>query len=153
MSLVDRQFDLLKKELELIDAAIRQIDDMTKGIKKWAIVTWTASVGVALTNTELCPYLWLTGSIPLLFWVVDGSYRRDQRSFILRQREIAEFVNSDSFTTSVSDELPLKFSFLKMRVRSVYWRNQMLGVMLFRTVAILYLGLGALSLLVWLVSR
>ena len=84
MTLVDHQFDLLKKELDLIDTAIRQIDDITKGVKNWAIVTWTASLGVTLATDPIKPYIWLTAIIPLLFWVVDGSYRRVQRRCVRR---------------------------------------------------------------------
>ena len=151
--LLQHQLDLLAKELDLIDAAIRQMDDITKGIKNWSIVTWTASVGVGLSNEKLIPFMWITAAIPLLFWVVDATYRRVQRSFILRQREIGKFFNSKEFATHVSRDIPLTFPVLRMRTGSPHWKNQLIGVMLFRTVAPLYLGLSALSMVVWVVAR
>lgn len=92
-----RQFDILKKELDLIDAAIRQVDDITKGIKNWAIVTWSASVGVSVSSSKLKAYVWLTAFLPVLFWILDASYRRVQRNFIGRNRKIRDFINSDEF--------------------------------------------------------
>ena len=53
MSIVNEQLKIFDKALELINTAIRQIDDITKGIKNWAIVTWTASVGLALGSKHL----------------------------------------------------------------------------------------------------
>ncbi len=149
MTLVDHQFDLLKKELDLIDTAIRQIDDITKGVKNWAIVTWTASLGVTLATDPIKPYIWLTAIIPLLFWVVDGSYRRVQRSFITRNREISEYVNSQSFKSAIQTGKSLDFALLRMRTKDSDWRNSMIGVLLFRTVGALYAGLMAISLISW----
>jgi hypothetical protein len=146
-----RQFDLLKKELDLIDGAIRQIDDITKGIKNWAIVTWTASVGVSLASNELKTYVWLTAFIPILFWLLDASYRRVQRTFIGRNREIREFINSDDFKNAAISEEPFDFKLLEMRTKSNDWKDKLLGVMVFRTVWVLYGGLSLLSIIVWIV--
>ena len=49
----DYQFRLLEKELDLIGSTIRQIDEITKSIKNWTIVTWTASVGLAIPKYNL----------------------------------------------------------------------------------------------------
>lgn len=46
--MVDIHVDLLNAELNHIDGAIRQHDEITKSIKNWAVVTWTASIGLAL---------------------------------------------------------------------------------------------------------
>ncbi len=146
-----RQFALLNKELDLIDAAIRQIDDITKGIKNWAIVTWTASVGVSLASAELKSYVWLTAFIPILFWVLDASYRRVQRTFIGRNRKIKNFLNSDDFKNAAISEEPFTFKLLEMRIKSNNWKDKMLGVMIFRTVWVLYGGLSVLSIIVWIV--
>jgi hypothetical protein len=147
-----RQFQLLEKELELIDKTIRSHDDITKGIKNWAIVTWTASVGVGLSTNSLKPFLWLTAVIPVLFWLVDASYRRVQRTFIARQREISDFINSDTFRSAAENSTPFSFHLLKMRIVRPGWHNTMFGVMVFRTVGILYVGLAAFSILTWALS-
>jgi len=148
-NLFDRQLELLKMELELVNSTIRQLDDITKGIKNWAIVVWTGSVGLGLSTANLHKFLWLTGLIPLLFWIVDASYRRHQRTFIVRMRDISDFVNSSEFDKSARDRLPFSFKLLQMRTKKGK-KTDLLSVMMFRTVWILYLGLIVLSVLLWL---
>ena len=58
--LFDIQLELLTNELNAIGSAIRQHDEITKSIKGWAVVTWTASLRVALKESQLQPFLWLT---------------------------------------------------------------------------------------------
>lgn len=152
-SLFDRQYKLLEKELDLIDTAIRQLDDITKGIKNWAIVTWTASVGIGLATQPIRQYIWLTVVLPPLFWLVDASYRRVQRTFIARNEEIRDFVNSSAFREAATQGSPFSFELLRLRSKKGGWKNRMLGVMLFRTVGLLYVGLSALSILVWWVVK
>jgi hypothetical protein len=86
--LLDIQLEMLNAELNHIGGAIRQHDEITKSVKNWAVVTWTASIGLALKEPDLHRFLWITAIVPLVFWVVDGSFRRIQRSFIGRVREI-----------------------------------------------------------------
>lgn len=150
-SLFFRQFDILKKELDLIDTAIRQIDDITKGIKNWAIVTWSASVGVSLSSNELKAYVWLTAFLPVLFWILDASYRRIQRTFIGRNRKIRDFINSDEFKNAANLNEPFDFLLLEMRYKSNSWKDKLFGIMVFRTVWVLYVGLSLLSVIVWMV--
>jgi len=54
-SAFEYQMELLKVELDQIDSSIRQMDEMTKSIKDWAIVTWTISLG-ATRGTHLKVY-------------------------------------------------------------------------------------------------
>ena len=49
----DAQYKLLKMELDLVNSTIRQQDDITKGIKNWAIVTWSASAGLCASTETL----------------------------------------------------------------------------------------------------
>lgn len=147
-SVFDLQFNLLKKELDLIDTAIRQIDDTTKGVKNWTIVTWTAAMGAGLSIPALSGFLWLTTIVPVLFWVVDGSYRRVQRSFIVRNRQIRNFVNSDEFIKAAREGQQFEFELLVLRANEQGRANTLIGVMLFRTVGVLYVGLAVTSLIV-----
>ncbi len=151
MSILDHQTKLLYKELDLIDSAIRQIDEITKGIKNWAIVTWTASLGAALASDELKQFIFLTALIPMLFWIVDGSYRRVQRQFIARNRAIRDFVNSDEFKNCIQESIPFDFPLLEMRIKPKHWSYSLLGVLIFRTIGLLYIGLIVISILVWII--
>ncbi|MEO0968041.1 MAG: hypothetical protein AAFX80_06770 [Cyanobacteria bacterium J06639_18] len=143
----------MKKELEHVDGAIRQHDDITKSIKNWAILTWTASIGFALKDKNLLPFIGLTAIIPVVFWVVDGSFRRIQRSFISRTQQISSFVNSDEFITAAQNGTPFKFDLLVMRHRSRAFKNTLLGTMLFRSVSLLYFGLAMCSIIIWLILK
>lgn len=145
-STFERQFGLLKMELELINSAIRQHDDITKSIKDWAIVTWTAAMGFSLSKDELKPFSWLVAVLPLLFWLMDSSFRRIQRSFINRVDEIALYLNSPEFNLCAKHSRPMNFTLMAMRSLSDSWRDSLLGVMLFRTVGILYAGLFLASI-------
>ena len=149
----DVQLELLNNELRSIDGAIRQHDELTKSVKNWAVVTWTASIGLSIKESELHSFIWLTAVVPLVFWLVDGSYRRIQRSFIARVEQISEYLNSESFKVAASSGTSISIPLLAMRARTTRFKDTLLGTMCFRSVALLYLGLAACSLVVWYVKR
>ena len=148
--LVDIQLEILSGELKHIDGAIRQHDQITTSIKNWAVVTWTASIGLSLKEPSLHPYIWMTAIVPVVFWIVDGSFRRIQRTFIARIREISEYVNSATFQNAAAKGQPLDFRLLVMRQKTTAFKDTLLGTMLFRSVSLLYIGLTLCSLAVWL---
>jgi hypothetical protein len=156
--LFDYQFELLKLELELGYSAILQHADITKGIKNWAIVTWSGSIGLALSSPNFYKFLWLTGLIPLLFWVVDISFNRVMMTFVNRVRRISDFINSDSFSRSVKERRLVRFNIMTLRAqpqgpitRKFILMLKQLTVILFPTVSILYIGLTTISLLLWII--
>jgi len=151
--LFDIQLDLLKAELTAIDSAIRQCDEITKSIKNWAVVTWTASVGLALKEQSLWPFVWVTAVVPLVFWFVDGSFRRIQRSFITRLQQISKHLNSPEFTQAATSGGEIGISLMVMRIKGKEFKNTLLGAMCFRSVALLYLGLIVCSLSIWIFKR
>jgi len=134
----DRQFELMTLELNLINNEIRSLDEITRNVKQWAIVAWTGALGVALGNPALKPALWATAFLPLSFWLVDASFRRIQRTFIVRAQDIADYVNSPAFLTSASAQTPMAFHLLEMRNEQGF-KTDWMSVMRFRTVATLYL--------------
>lgn len=144
----DYQLELLKEELAHINGAIRQHDEMTKSIKNWAILTWTATLGVSLKEDSLRPFVAVTAIIPIVFWIVDATFRRIQRSFIIRIEEISAFVNSEKFTVAAKDRTSINFDLLVMRRKNRAFKNTLLGTMLFRSVAIFYIGLATCSVAV-----
>ena len=123
----DTQFELLKIELDLVNKAIGQQDEITKSIKNWSIVTWTASIGLAVSQPRLHPFLWLTAVIPFLFWFVDASFRRIQRSFIVRVKDIADYVNSSPFQNSVQSGAPIEFPCCRCEVPDGFVRIRHYG--------------------------
>jgi hypothetical protein len=151
--LVDIQLEMLNAELNHIGGAIRQHDEITKSVKNWTVVTWTASIGLSLKEQDLHRFVWMTAIVPLMFWVVDGSFRRIQRAFIVRVQEISDYVNSPTFRMAAEKGSPLDFPLLLMRRKARNFTNTLLGAMLFRSVSLLYVGLALCSLLIWLKVR
>jgi hypothetical protein len=146
------QLEFLKLEAATIDSSIRQMDEFSKNIKQWAITVWAGAVGGALATSSLAPYVGLTATIPLLFWFIDGSYRRIQQMFIWRSGRIRDFLNNQellqqSFSegrivglivfdpTGNSDASDGRYA------NFIHWRRPML----FKSVSMLYLGLIAIS--------
>ena len=134
----DRQFDLLKLELTLIDNAIRSLDEITKNVKQWAILGWGASVGLALGDPTLKPAIWLTVFLPLAFWLLDSSYRRVQRTFIVRIRDISDFINDETFLEAARSGKAFEFQLMRMRTKHGK-KTSWFSVMRFWTVAPIYI--------------
>ena len=151
--LVDIQLEMLNVELDHISGTIRQHDEITKSIKNWAVVTWTASVGLSLKETNLHTFIWMTAIVPIVFWIVDGSFRRIQRSFISRIQEISDYVNSSNFRMAFEQGTPLEFPLLLMRRKTDDFADTLLGTMLFRSVSLLYVGLALCSVAIWLIVK
>jgi hypothetical protein len=148
------QFELLKAEIEIVNGAIGQMDEITKNVKQWAVTVWAASIGGALSNERLTPFVVGTAAIPLLFWLVDTWHRRIQRKFIWRNIQIAGFINGGGLKQSLSRGEIVGFSLMDPKARAAekerdfkkfisWWR-----VALFASVCILYLGMFLLSLAV-----
>ena len=130
----DRQFELLKLELTLIDSAIRSLDEITKNVKQWAIVAWTGSVGLAFGDPMLKSAIWATAFVPLAFWLLDSSFRRVQRTFIVRNRNISDFINGGAFIEAAQSERAFEFPLMRMRDKGGR-KTSWFAVMTFRTVA------------------
>lgn len=148
------QLDMLKSEVEVVNATIRQLDDVTKSVKEWAITVWTAALGGSVITEELRAYAWVTAVIPLLFWLVDTWHRVVQRRFIWRSLEIMDFLNGPDLAKSyeaghlvgltVMDVGARRSTSPELR-RFISWRK----VMLFRTLSVMYIGLAVMSVAVW----
>ena len=110
---------MLKKELDFIYSTIRQLNEITKSIKNWTISIWTASVMCIIANRHLHIYM-VNRCGSILFWFVDASYRRIQRTFIVRHGDIADYVNSDSLLDLIQKNAPLDFRLLEMRNKRKY---------------------------------
>lgn len=154
-SVFEYQMEFLKIELDQIEGAIRQMDEMTINVKKWAIVTWTLSLGTALATENLNTYIGLTAIIPLVFWIVDAKYRRIQRSFIYRNYQISDFLNDERLNQSIDKQQMVKFCVLDPRALKSHGPDydnyvSLLSSIRFASVSILYLGLIIISFLIHL---
>lgn len=151
------RLEILKKELDFIDGAIRKIDDIGSGVKNWAILTWSGSVAALLSKLELHQYAAWTAIPPLVFWLADAHWRKIQRRFLFRQGQISDFLNGPglerSFLTGkleidVLDPIARRTKSAQL-LRFISLRR----TLSFATVSLIYLGLSALSLLLAFVLR
>jgi len=151
------QMEILKVELDQINSAIRQMDDITKNIKDWAIVTWTLSLGTTLATASLHSFIGFTAIIPLVFWLIDARYRQIQRRFIYRIRQISDFLNDTRLRQSFDEQQLIGFQVLDpMAIKSRGNPDYESYVSLFRTLRFgsvlnLYLSLILISMVVHLI--
>ncbi len=156
---LEYQLEFLKLEFDSINDAISRIDETTQGTKNWAVIVWAGSLGISLGNLELRHYAGLTAMIPLLFWFIDGQWRRIQRSFIFRIQRISEFLNGPHLKESFVNQKLVGLEVLDPRGRKhrntkEYKRfTSIIRTLRFREVGPFYLGLFAISIIVAAVLR
>lgn len=96
------QLEMLSAEVNQGNQSIVQIDQITQTTKYWCIVLWAGSIALALGKgqEDLRQYILLTAILPILFWFIEGRWRRIQRGFIFRVEKISEFLNGPSLSQS-----------------------------------------------------
>lgn len=96
---------ILEKELESINEIIERHDKFTQTTKNWAIVLWIGVLSLILKdNKQLSHFIFLTPVIPLIFWIVDATWRRLQNRSIYRSQKISEYLNSDDLEKAFSEK-------------------------------------------------
>jgi len=85
------KFDLLKLELQSIQAGIRGMDTIMFQIKGWCVTVAVATAGVALTSSHI-ELVAVGGAAVVGFWLVDAHYKSMQRIFIDRDDRIEEIL-------------------------------------------------------------
>ncbi len=94
------QLDILKEEIRSINDIVARMDTITQATKNWAIVTWTASIAFIISNSELKAFVAGTAILPLVFWIVDATWRYLQRRSIFRSQQISKFLNDGRLALS-----------------------------------------------------
>ena len=106
-NLRDTDFRLawIEREVAILERKIEFFDDLSFKIKGWAITVWSALISFALTRND-----WRIAAIgslvPLLFLVVDASYKRYQVAFVNRTREIMRLLNDPEFPIRQAPAFP-----------------------------------------------
>ncbi len=97
------RWELLLKEMEFIKDTIKNLDDIIYKTKNFGFAFWGGSLYLIvdhmkeLSQGTKAPLILLTALIPLLFWVMDYSWRKHLMQCIRRERHISLFLNSDAF--------------------------------------------------------
>ena len=100
MRAFEYQLDILKKELDTTNEIIARQDGMSQTTKNWTVVAWGGAVAFALRDTELRHFVGLTAILPLLFWFIDGTFRRLQARTVFRVQKIHNWLNSRKLALS-----------------------------------------------------
>jgi hypothetical protein len=148
------QLEMLKSEVEVVNASIRQMDDISKNLKQWTITLWAGALGGAVTTEHLKRYAFATAAIPLLFWLVDSYHHVVQRRFIWRSLRIRDFLNDERLQQSFEQGRLVGLTVMDITSRHergsdlqrfASWRR----VLFLRTLSIFYIGLAIVSALIW----
>ncbi|PYG86641.1 hypothetical protein LY28_02860 [Ruminiclostridium sufflavum DSM 19573] len=149
------QLDILKNEINSTNDVINQINTITQSIKNWAITVWTGSIALILIKSQydLKKFVIFTCVIPLLFWVVDGMWRRHQSRMIYRITLISKFLNSEDFKESFQKSKLINFKLLDMRARNSEHEKEykkatdIRRILMFNTIKYFYGGLAFVSII------
>ena len=111
------RWEILKKEIELNDGTIKNLDDLIHKSKNFAWLMWSGSlflIAVYLKDTDVDQQLLIlcTAIIPLLFWIMDFQWRKHLRYASEREKIISKFINSDSFLKIMQDQGVSQFPIL-----------------------------------------
>jgi hypothetical protein len=119
------KFELLKLELQSIQAGIRGMDTIMFQIKGWCVTVAVATAGFALTSSHI-ELVAVGGAAVVGFWLVDAHYKSIQRVFIDRNNRIEEIVAGQDPITALNMghlRVPeLGFCF-RGSDQSSYWKN------------------------------
>ena len=146
------QLELLKGEIDTINTIIGRMDTITQATKNWAIVTWTGSVGFSLGNSEARPYLAATAILPLIFWIIDATWRRLQKRSVYRAKKISEFINEGGLLEAYKNQKIDKFMVLDPIGYSHKYESEyrsyvtMRNTLFYREVWLIYWALAFISI-------
>ena len=92
----DVKHAVLLEEWKSCGGHIGRLDGIIFTIRGWAITTTTAAIAYAYTKLD--PSVCMLVLLPLLLlWVIDAMFKTFQRVFIVRSKEIEQYLASDQF--------------------------------------------------------
>lgn len=150
---LDFQLELLKDEIQTINGVIGRMDTITQATKNWSIVTWLGSIGFMLGNAEAKPLIAATAILPLIFWIIDATWRRLQKRSVYRAKKITEFINDGRLLASFEKTEIQNFTVLDPIGHSHKQEAEyqsyvtMKNTLFFREVWVIYWSLAFISLI------
>ena len=99
MTKEEKQFDILKTELEISQQQMNKYDQLSGTIKTWTVTLWVASLGWSfqIKRKEL---VLLSIFTVLVFWTLDAINKNFRENYKKRRQELAgairEFLNNPS---------------------------------------------------------
>jgi positive regulator of sigma E activity len=115
----DRQYDLLKAELDLTQRQMDKYDQLSSTVKTWAVTLWAATAGWAF-QSKIKQVVLLGALLVLIFWFFDGYTKTYRTGYKKRRDEVQGFLRElfagrSLPANAVSPSLPIhdEKSFLK----------------------------------------
>ncbi|MEO1541324.1 MAG: hypothetical protein AAFU59_13120 [Pseudomonadota bacterium] len=142
--LFDLRHDILLREWEMCDGNVGRLDGVLFVMRGWAVTVAAAMIAYAYTEgqAEIARYLVLPVG---LLWVLDGLFKRFQRIFIDRNREIHRYLSSAQFGQDVErGEMSFTTPLMALRFRGGTWTERVADharCMFLRNVSLTYLPL------------
>jgi len=152
------KFEILMNEKDNLHENIRSFEGILFRIKGWAITVYSGTSYVALREDEP-DFLILSVGSTLLFWHLEATYKRFQRTFIVRVNKIEHFLRTKKFSQAVETR---SFSSLRIpdfqgrhSVKDLDRKTSVLRVAFFWHTFVLYLTMlvfacGLYAWMVWL---
>ena len=101
----DLKHAILLEEWKACGGNIGRLDGVVFTIRGWAITATTAAIAYAYTKSD--PAVCMLALLPLLLlWVIDAMFKTFQRVFIVRSKEIEQYLASDEFKTDFDARNP-----------------------------------------------
>jgi hypothetical protein len=89
------QFDVLMKEVHLIDSTIDRLDEIMLRNRNWGITLWAGLIAIILKDDTMKHLILATAIIPLLFWLIDIRWKMALLQCSGRQERISFFLNNE----------------------------------------------------------
>lgn len=103
------KYDLLLKEIDLIDGTIKNLDDIIYKTKNYAFLFWSGSIFLVtgmdkFQDNKISLLIILTAIIPIMFWTMNYFWYKHLRFTSQRERIISLFINSLEFKDWLENE-------------------------------------------------
>ena len=102
----NHRFQLLLKEMDLIEANIKNLDDIIHKNKNFAIVIWGGALLLIArylyaedldANIDIQWVIGATALVPLIFWIIHVQWQKYLNTTSERERMISFFINGPHF--------------------------------------------------------
>lgn len=146
------KYDLLLKEIDLLQSGIQNHDVLVFTIKGWAVTGFSAfAFFAARERTPI--YLGIGALTVVLFWGLEAFFKSFQRKFILRSNEIERFLRSDAFSKAIEKRDFGDFTIpdirAKVSVKQVFWKSSPFRTAIFLHTASMYLVMLLALVVLW----
>lgn len=96
----DYRFEILKLEIETVQAGIKSYDSILFTIKGWAITIFSAFIVIAL-QVERPLYLVFCAASIILFWLIDTLFKVIQWIYRGRYLQLEKYLQSSDFLDAI----------------------------------------------------